>query len=383
MPDSKARPDNNIAKARQLGQSIWLDFISREILENGELKRLVDLGVAGVTSNPTIFEKSISTGSLYDADLLALARQGHDPMAIYEGLALDDIARAADILRPVYERTGGADGFVSIEVNPKLAHDTAATVVEARRLSRALERKNILIKVPATPEGIPAIRTLIGEGISVNVTLIFSLDAYQQVAEAYVDGLDDYRKSGKKDLARISSVASFFVSRVDTSADKLIGEVPAARSGEARQLLGTIAIANARLAYREFNRIFGSPRFKELAGIGGRPQRTLWASTSTKNPAFPDTLYMDELMGPETVNTVPPATLDAFLDHGKVADRISHDPDGAQARVTGLRELGISYEAMTDDLVRAGVKAFADSFDSLIRNIEKKRSTLLAGSGAR
>ncbi|MBM3958502.1 MAG: transaldolase [SAR202 cluster bacterium] len=374
---------NNVEKARQLGQSIWLDFISREILDNGELKRLVELGVAGVTSNPTIFEKSISSGSLYDADLLAFARRGDDSLAIYEGLALNDIARAADILLPVYERTGGADGFVSIEVNPGLAHDTAATIAEARRLSRALARKNILIKVPATPEGIPAIRTLIGEGISVNVTLIFSLDAYKLVAEAYVDGLEDYQESGKKHLARISSVASFFVSRVDTIADKLLGEVAAARTDDARRLKGTIAIANARLAYQEYKRIFGSARFKELAKSGARTQRTLWASTSTKNPAFPDTLYMDELMGPETVNTVPPATLDAFLDHGKIADRIGHDPDEARANLARLRELGVSYEAMTAELVRAGVKAFADSFDSLIKNIEKKRAALLAGSGAR
>ena len=299
-------------------------------------------------------------------------------MEIYEALALKDIADAADLLRPVYDGANGADGFVSIEVNPELARDTQGTIAEARRLSKALDRRNVLIKVPATPEGIPAIRTLIGEGISVNVTLIFSLDAYRAVANAYIDGLNDYARSGRTDVARIASVASFFVSRVDTLADRLLDAVRGPGAAEAAELKGKIAIANARLAYREFTELFDGQRFASLARLGARPQRTLWASTSTKNPSYPDTLYLDGLMGPKTVNTLPPATLEAFLDHGKVADAIDVDVEGARKRVAKLKEFGISYDAVTAELLEGGVKAFADSFRSLLANIEKKRSGLLA-----
>jgi transaldolase len=382
MPANRPTP-NAIARARAIGQSIWLDFISRDILRNGELQRLVDLGVSGVTSNPTIFEKAISTGSLYDADLLALARRGAGTMEIYESLALKDIADAADLLRPVYNAADGADGFVSIEVNPELARDTAGTIAEARRLSRSLDRPNVLVKVPATPEGIPAIRTLIGEGVNVNVTLIFSLDAYRAVANAYVDGLNDRARSGVRDLSRVASVASFFVSRVDTLFDKHLDALKGGEAVPAAALKGTIAIANAKLAYEEFKRLFEGSRFAALNRLGARPQRTLWASTSTKNPSYPDTMYLDGLMGPETVNTLPPATLEAFLDHGKVSNVIGDGVDVARRQIDGLKTLGISYDAATAELLEAGVKAFADSFRSLLSNIDRKRAGLLAAPAGR
>jgi transaldolase len=383
MPAGRPTSPNAIARARAVGQSIWLDFISRDILRNGELRRLVDLGVSGVTSNPTIFEKSISAGSLYDADLLALARRGSSAMEIYEALALKDIADAADVLRPVYDAADGADGFVSIEVNPELARDTAATIAEARRLSRSLGRPNVLIKVPATPEGIPAIRTLIGDGVSVNVTLIFSLGAYRSVANAYIDGLNDRARSGTRDLSRISSVASFFVSRVDTLVDKQLDSVRGERAARAATLKGTIAIANAKLAYHEFKRLFEGSSFGALKRLGARPQRTLWASTSTKNPSYVDTMYLDGLMGPNTVNTLPPATLEAFLDHGKVANVIGEGAGLAGEQIDSLKELGISYDAATAELLEAGVKAFADSFKSLLANIDRKRAGLLTAPAGR
>jgi transaldolase len=383
MPASRPTSPNAIARARAVGQSIWLDFISRDILRNGELRRLVDLGVSGVTSNPTIFEKSISTGSLYDADLLTLARHGSGTMEIYEALAFKDIADAADVLRPVYDAADGADGFVSIEVNPELARDTAATIAEARRISRALGRPNVLIKVPATPEGIPAIRALIGEGISVNVTLIFSLDAYRTVADAYIAGLNDRARSGAMDLSRIASVASFFVSRVDTLVDRHLEAVQGDRTARATALKGTIAIANAKLAYLEFKRLFDGGSFGPLRRLGARPQRTLWASTSTKNPSYHDTMYLDGLMGPNTVNTLPPATLEAFLDHGKVANVIGEGAGLAREQIDGLKGLGISYDAATAELLDAGVKAFADSFKSLLANIDRKRAGLLAAPAGR
>ncbi|MBI4306620.1 MAG: transaldolase [Chloroflexi bacterium] len=373
---------NAVERAQALGQSIWLDFISREVLRSGELARLIALGVTGVTSNPTIFEKSISSGNLYDEDLLRLARDGKDTIGIYEGLALKDIADAADLMRPVYDRTDGADGFVSIEVNPQLATDTNATVAEAERLFRTLRRPNVLIKVPATPEGIPAVRTLIGRGINVNVTLIFSLTAYRAVATAYLDGLSDLARAGGKDIGRTASVASFFVSRVDSLVDRQLDSVRQEDTQRATGLKGALGIANAKLAYADFKSIFGAG-FVNLAKMGARPQRTLWASTSVKNPAYPDTLYLDQLMGPQTVNTLPPATLEAFLDHGSVTDAIGKGVDDARRMVADLLELGISYDQVTGELLSAGVKAFADSFTSLLGNIDKKRVALLAGAPSR
>ncbi|MCH8234841.1 MAG: transaldolase [Chloroflexi bacterium] len=364
MPDKSA---NTIQLAHEVGQSIWLDYISRDLIDSGELRRLVDTGVRGVTSNPAIFQSAISGSNDYDASLIRYRAETSDPARIFELLAIDDVRDAADVLRPVYDSSGRSDGFVSIEVNPLLAARTDATIAEARRLRAAIDRPNILIKVPGTPEGVPAIRKLISEGISVNVTLLFSLAAYRAAAAAFIDGLSDYVEAGGDDLGGISSVASFFVSRVDTSADGALDGV----SG-GREIAGKIGIANAKLAYDEFRRLCATERWQQLAARGALPQRPLWASTGVKNPAYPDVLYMNELMGPDTVNTAPPATLDAFLDHGDVAERVTTGVDEAQAQVARLEELGISLDAITGDLLKAGVKAFADAFEGLLEVIDSK-----------
>ena len=364
MPDKSA---NTIQLAHEVGQSIWLDYISRDLIDSGELRRLVETGVRGVTSNPAIFQSAISGSNDYDASLIRYRAETSDPARIFELLAIDDVRDAADVLRPVYDSSGRSDGFVSIEVNPLLAARTDATIAEARRLRAAIDRPNILIKVPGTPEGVPAIRKLISEGISVNVTLLFSLAAYRAAAAAFIDGLSDYVEAGGDDLGGISSVASFFVSRVDTSADGALDGV----SG-GREIAGKIGIANAKLAYDEFRRLCATERWQQLAARGALPQRPLWASTGVKNPAYPDVLYMNELMGPDTVNTAPPATLDAFLDHGDVAERVTTGLDEAQAQVERLEELGISLDAITGDLLKAGVKAFADAFEGLLEVIDSK-----------
>lgn len=364
MPDKSA---NTIQLAHEVGQSIWLDYISRDLIDSGELRRLVDTGVRGVTSNPAIFQSAISGSNDYDASLIRYRAETSDPARIFELLAIDDVRDAADVLRPVYDSSGRSDGFVSIEVNPLLAARTDATIAEARRLRAAIDRPNILIKVPGTPEGVPAIRKLISEGISVNVTLLFSLAAYRAAAAAFIDGLSDYVEAGGDDLGGISSVASFFVSRVDTSADGALDGVIGGR-----EIAGKIGIANAKLAYDEFRRLCATERWQQLAARGALPQRPLWASTGVKNPAYPDVLYMNELMGPNTVNTAPPATLDAFLDHGDVAERVTTGVDEAQAQVERLEELGISLDAITGDLLKAGVKAFADAFEGLLEVIDSK-----------
>ena len=364
MPDKSA---NTIQLAHEVGQSIWLDYISRDLIDSGELRRLVDTGVRGVTSNPAIFQSAISGSNDYDASLIRYRAETSDPARIFELLAIDDVRDAADVLRPVYDSSGRSDGFVSIEVNPLLAARTDATIAEARRLRAAIDRPNILIKVPGTPEGVPAIRKLISEGISVNVTLLFSLAAYRAAAAAFIDGLSDYVEAGGDDLGGISSVASFFVSRVDTSADGALDGVIGGR-----EIAGKIGIANAKLAYDEFRRLCATERWQQLAARGALPQRPLWASTGVKNPAYPDVLYMNELMGPDTVNTAPPATLDAFLDHGDVAERVTTGVDEAQAQVARLEELGISLDAITGDLLKAGVKAFADAFEGLLEVIDSK-----------
>ena len=354
----------------ELGQSIWLDYISRSLIASGELQKLVDQGLRGVTSNPSIFEKAIAGGADYDEDLNRLVRDGKSVAEIYEDLAMADIRSAADILRPVYEKSGGADGYVSLEVNPALAHDTGATIAEARRLFASLERPNVLIKVPATPAGIPAIETLIGEGVNVNVTLIFSLEQYEAVATAYIAGLEKLALAGG-DVGRVASVASFFISRVDTAVDKALEEI-----GNT-EIQGKIAIDNAKIAYSRFREIFSSERWKKLATESARVQRPLWASTSSKNPAYPDTLYVDNLIGPDTVNTLPPATLDDFLDHGKVATSVETDVDGARRRMAEVAELGIDLDAITNKVLEAGVKSFARSFDALLASITEKQEKLL------
>ncbi|RMF75047.1 MAG: transaldolase, partial [Planctomycetota bacterium] len=313
-----------------MGQAIWLDFISRELLESGELRRLVREGVTGVTSNPTIFQKAISSGSTYDDQIRQLAREGADARAIYTALATRDITEAADTLRPVYDETQGRDGYVSIEVDPALAHDTDGTLAEARRWFQSIDRPNVMIKVPATPEGVPAVQTLIAEGVNVNVTLIFAIDTYEQVMSAYIEGLRARQAAGKP-LSTVGSVASFFVSRVDTLVDKLLDQHADAGDTSFGGVRGQAAIANARIAYDRFKHVFEGEGFAALRRARARVQRPLWASTSTKNPAYPDTKYVDALIGPDTVNTLPPATLEAARDHAMPARTIDMDVDRAYA----------------------------------------------------
>ncbi|MHC5109906.1 MAG: transaldolase [Planctomycetota bacterium] len=366
---------NVIQQLFEVGQSIWCDNLSRAMIDQGGLKSLIDLGVVGVTSNPTIFMKAITGASDYDDLMSRLASEGKDTAGIYEGLVLPDIADAADMLRPVYDRTSGLDGYVSLEVNPQLAYDTDATVAEARRLHAALNRPNILIKVPATEAGIPAIATLIGEGINVNVTLIFSLAMYDKVMAAYVKGVGTMAANGG-DLRSVASVASFFVSRVDGLVDKRL-EALKGSGKPADHLMGKAAIANARLAYGRFLEVFGSSgAFAEYAAGGARVQRPLWASTSTKNPAYPDTLYCDTLVAPNTVNTLPPATIDAVLDHGVARTAIDADMASQQRVVDELASLGIDMAEVTNTLMKDGVQAFVDSFEELLGNISRKRDVL-------
>ena len=357
----------------QLGQAVWYDNISRALLDSGELQALIDDGVVGVTSNPSIFEKAIAKSEDYDAAIRELAQAGKSTNEIYEALALEDIGETADLLKPVYDKTGGTDGYISLEVSPTLAHDTAGTIAEARRLFSALSRPNIMIKVPATPEGIPAIETLTADGININVTLIFSLSSYEDVMNAYITGLEKRLAAGQP-IDHISSVASFFVSRVDTAVDNALD----AKGNKVLQ--GKIAIANAKIAYARFQQVFSGNRWQALAGNGARVQRPLWASTSTKNPDYPDTLYVDTLIGPDTVNTMPPATVDAFKDHGIVAVTLAEGVEDAAGQLEALAQAGVDLDAVTDQLQVDGVDAFANSFHSLMDSIESKRVAILAGT---
>ena len=364
---------NPIQQLNRLGQSVWYDNMYRALIDTGELQRLIDSGITGLTSNPTIFQKAISSSDDYDDSLIAHAAMGNGPADLFEALAIEDIQAAADLLRPVYDQTGSADGFASLEVNPHLAHDTEGTVEAAQRLFAALGRPNVMIKVPATPEGVPAIRRLIGQGININVTLIFSLEMYARVREAYLAGLEDLIGHGG-DPSGVSSVASFFVSRVDTAVDGLIGGM----DGALDSLLGEAAVANAKIAYQDFRYSFDSDRFRSMADRGARVQRPLWASTSTKNPDFSDVLYVETLIGRDTVNTMPDATLTAFLEHGTAIESIENEIEEARAAVSALEAGGISMEAVTTQLMHDGVTAFANSFDELIENIAAKRDRLLA-----
>ncbi len=368
---------NTIKRLYEQGQSVWCDNLSRKMVGSGELARLIDLGVVGITSNPTIFMKAITGGDDYDELLHRVLDENPEIVTTYERLVLPDIADAADLLRPVYDRTDGVDGFVSLEVNPKLAYDTHATIAEARRLFAELDRPNVLIKVPATEEGIPAIETLIGEGINVNVTLIFSVAMYRKVMRAYIEGLRRYDQAGGN-LSRVASVASFFVSRVDTLVDKLLDEKRKV-GAKVEGLPGLAAVANAKLAYSRFAEVFDrAGEFGPLAAKCARVQRPLWASTSTKNPAYPDTKYVDDLVGPNTVNTMPPETLSAALDHGRTEVTIDRKLDAARAALARLAESGIDLEAVTDQLTVEGVAAFAKSFDELLANLSAKRARLKA-----
>ncbi len=366
-----------VHELEKLGQSIWYDNIRRALLDSGELAALIQAGVSGVTSNPSIFEKAIAGSTDYDEALHRLVDEGKSAEEIYETLALDDIARTAESLRPVFNRSDGLDGYVSIEVSPKLANDTAATIAEAQRLYGALDRPNVMIKVPATPAGVPALRALIGAGINVNVTLIFSLQNYEQVAEAYLSGLEDLIAAGG-DPSTVASVASFFVSRIDSKVDQILSGI-GAEAARASALKGKIAVASAKVAYARFKELFGGPRWIELQNRGARVQRPLWASTSTKNPAYPDTLYVDSLIGAHTVNTIPPSTLNAFLDHGTVESTLEAGLEASLALLDEFRALGVDLGVVTQDLQQEGVAAFAESFTLLMTSIAEKRDRLLAG----
>ena len=359
-------------EAAAIGQSIWLDFIRRSFLDSGELGEMVAKGLRGVTSNPSIFQKAITASTDYDAAVERLVGEGRSVNDIYEALAIQDIRRACDIMQPVYVSTDGLDGYVSLEVNPKLAYDTEGTIMEARRLSSLVDRPNVMIKVPATPEGIPAIETLTGEGININVTLIFSLGQYEDSAMAYIRGLEKLA-AANVDFSRMASVASFFVSRVDGKVDPKLVEL-----GNS-ELQGKIAIANAKMAYHRFGELFSGPRWEKLAAQGARVQRPLWGSTSTKNPDYPDTLYLDTLIGPHTVNTVPPETLDAFIDHGCAARTVDADVEEARQHLAQLAELGIDLDEVTTELMGDGVDAFADSFDELMAGIAQKVADIAGG----
>lgn len=364
-------------------QAVWLDFVARGFIAKGELKELVERdGLRGVTSNPSIFEKAIGHSDEYDASLKAVMEQGDSRVIdLYENMAVEDIQNAADVLRPVYEASDGADGYVSLEVSPYLALDTEATLAEARRLHRAVSRDNLMVKVPATPEGIPAIRQLTAEGISINVTLLFSQGEYEKVARAFVEGLEERAQAGH-DVSRIASVASFFISRIDSLVDKLLDEKIAAANDPATKtalesLKGKVAIANAKLAYQRYKAIFSESTWQELAQKGAKAQRLLWASTGTKNKAYSDVLYVEELVGPNTVNTMPPATMDAFRDHGRVRATIEADVEGARAVMSALAEAGIDIEAVAKQLVDEGVQLFIDAADKLLGAVAGKRAALL------
>ena len=368
---------NTLQEVQRIGQSIWYDNLRRGMIKSGEHKSLIDLGVSGITSNPTIFEKAIAGSTDYDETLLELAQSNKSAQELFEALAIEDIRAAADLLRSIYDRTGGDDGYASLEVSPALAHDTQATISEAERLSAALDRPNVMVKVPATPEGIPAIRSLIGKGINVNVTLIFSRVVYRQVADAYIGGLEELDKSGG-DVSKVASVASFFVSRLDSAIDALLEESLRKGNKEIKGLPGKAAVANAKLAYRDFKTIFGNATFAALKAKGGRAQRPLWASTGAKNPAYSDVIYLDSLIGPDTVNTVPPATLTAFIDHGHAVNTLEQGVEEAQGAMQALGSAGINIDQVTDKLLADGLKGFTDSFEKLMDNIEDKKARLLS-----
>jgi transaldolase len=354
------------------GQSVWIDYLSRKFIQDGGLAGLVDDGVVGVTSNPTIFQSAIAEGDAYDDQIKELSATESEPKEIFLGLARDDIRAACDVLRPVWDAGNGKDGWVSLEVDPNLAHDTQATIDEAKRLHALVEKPNLFIKIPATREGLSAIEETIAAGIPVNVTLIFSLRRHREVAEAYVRGLQRLVDAGG-DPSTIASVASFFVSRVDTEADKRLDAI-----GGHDELKGTLAIANAKLAYVTYEEIFSGPQWEELAAKGATAQRCLWASTSTKNPDYRDVLYVEELIGPDTVNTMPRETVEAFQDHGQVARTLDRDVDGARAVLKAFADAGIEYDDVVETLEREGVEKFAKSFRDLFADLESKRDALVA-----
>jgi transaldolase len=383
------RSGNPLVQLQEYGQAVWLDYIRRDMLASGgDLERLIEQdGLRGMTANPTIFQQAIAAGDDYDASIEQLVGRGTEPLQIYEALAAEDIRLACDLFRPLYDATGGADGFVSLEVAPSLAHDTAGTIDEARRFWRMVDRPNLMIKVPGTAEGVPAVAQLLVDGLNINITLLFSLQSYERVAWAYISALERRLAEGKS-IDRIASVASFFVSRVDTLVDEQIEErlaktpQPSMRS-TLEGLRGKAAIANARLAYQSFKRIFGDERFRQLEAQGARVQRPLWASTSVKNKDYPELMYVENLIGPDTVDTMPRETLEAFRDHGRPRLSIEDDIEGAHETMRLLGEVGIEYDAVVAQLEDEGVEKFAKSFDDLIEGIGSKHEKLQAVGGRR
>lgn len=367
------------------GQSIWQDDITRGMLKSGRLQETIEqVGIRGLTSNPTIFEKAIAGGSDYDEQVLDLLRQGKTPLEIFEAVEVDDIRNAADLFRPLYDATEGGDGFCSIEVSPDAARDAESTRSQVRRLWETVDRPNLMVKIPGTVEGLPVIEEMLSEGININITLLFSIESYERVANAYVSALEKRHAAGQP-VDRIASVASFFVSRVDTLVDKLLDEKIAAASGAEQKaklaaLKGKIAVANAKLAYAKFQEIFEGERFAPLRAAGAKPQRPLWASTGTKNPAYPDTLYVDSLIGPDTVNTMPGKTIEAFLDHGVVARTVDQDVDEARDQLNTLAEAGIDINAVTDQLESEGIDSFITSFESLLAGVAAKKDALASAT---
>jgi transaldolase len=355
------------------GQSVWIDYLSRPFVQDGDLKGLVDQGIVGVTSNPSIFQAAIAEGDAYDDQIRELVEGGcSEPKDIFIKLAVDDIKDACDLLHDVFEEGKGKDGYVSLEVDPNLAHDTQGTIDEAKRLHKLVDKRNVFIKIPATQEGLPAIEETIAAGIPVNVTLIFSLERHRAVAEAYIKGLQRLVDNGG-DPSRIGSVASFFVSRVDTEADKRLDEI-----GGHDELKGKLAIANAKLAYQQYKEVFSGSDWEALEAKGATPQRCLWASTSTKNPDYRDVLYVEELVGDKTVNTMPRETVEAVLDHGNIGETLESDIDGAHQLLKDLEEAGVSYDEVVETLEKEGVEKFADAFKKLFSDIEDKRDSLVA-----
>ena len=363
---------NKLKKILDYDQSIWLDFLDREVMESGELKKFIEEdGVRGLTSNPAIFEKAISNSSDYDDDIVKFAEKEDDNEAIFFDLAIKDIQRAADIFKPVYDKTNGKDGFVSLEVAPGLARDTDGTIKQAKELWKKVDRKNLMVKIPGTAEGLPAIRECISAGININVTLLFGLPGYKKVTEAYIQGLEDRVKAGKS-IDQVASVASFFLSRIDVMVDPLLKD----KGGD--DLVGEVAIASAKRAYAIYKEVFYSDRFKKLEKEGAKRQRVLWASTSTKDPSFRDVKYVEALIGKDTVNTVPTDTLEAFRDHGKAEDNLEKGMDKAKQTLERLSELGINIDKITQDLEDEGIDKFVKPFDKLLQGIEDQKKKLKA-----
>lgn len=358
---------NPLNKIREHGQSIWLDLLDREIMNSGKLQSLIDKDdLRGLTSNPSIFEKAISGSADYDADIAKIAKKENDNAVIFFDLAIDDIKRAADTFKTVYDKTSGQDGFVSLEVSPLLARDTEGTIAQARDLWKRVDRKNVMIKIPGTKEGLPAIRKCLSEGININVTLLFGLPRYQEITEAFMDGLEDRLNAGES-IEHLASVASFFLSRIDVMVDPLIEEKGA------KAIKGKIAIASAKQAYQIYLAMVSSDRFKKLEAKGAKPQRVLWASTSTKDPSFSDVLYVETLIGKDTVNTLPMETIDAFRDHGKASDTLTEGVEEAKSALEKLKENGIDIDKITQKLEDEGIEKFADAYDKLLKSIEKQK----------